>query len=72
MEPVLAADDAGVLAAQRMMLMSDLNMLVCTGGRERTEAEFAALLDAAGLRLDRRHAGAAADRVTRCCARSRR
>ena len=49
-EPVLV-DDAAALAAQRMLLMSDLNMLVCTGGRERTEAEFAALLAAAGLRL---------------------
>jgi orsellinic acid C2-O-methyltransferase len=49
-EPVLAPDTAG-LAAQRVTLMSDLNMLVCTGGRERTEVEFRALLDAAGLRL---------------------
>lgn len=49
-EPVLAEDVAD-LAGQRGMLMSDLNMLVCTGGRERTRAEFAALLDAAGLRL---------------------
>lgn len=49
-EPVLA-EDAGGLVEQRVTLMSDLNMLVCTGGRERTEAEFGALLDAAGLRL---------------------
>ena len=27
-----------------MMVMSDLNMLVCTGGKERTEAEFRTLL----------------------------
>jgi hypothetical protein len=32
---------------------SDLNMLVLPGGRERSEAEFAALFDAAGLRLTR-------------------
>jgi hypothetical protein len=32
---------------------SDLNMLVAPGGRERTEAEFAALLAAAGFRLAR-------------------
>ncbi len=32
-------------------LLSDINMLVITGGRERTDAEYAALLDAAGLRL---------------------
>jgi len=32
---------------------SDLNMLVLPGGRERTEAEYSALFDAAGLRLSR-------------------
>ena len=31
---------------------SDLNMLVNTGGRERTSAEYAALLEGAGLRVD--------------------
>jgi O-methyltransferase domain len=31
---------------------SDLNMLVLPGGRERTEQEYAALFDAAGLRLN--------------------
>ena len=31
----------------------DLSMLVLLGGRERTEEEFAALLEGAGLRLDR-------------------
>ncbi|MFN3241022.1 MAG: methyltransferase [Planctomycetota bacterium] len=31
----------------------DVNMLVLTGGKERTEAEFAALFARAGLRLDR-------------------
>ena len=30
-------------------LMQDLNMLVCTDGRERTEAEYTALLRGAGL-----------------------
>jgi hypothetical protein len=49
-EPILT-DDPVELAGQRGVLMSDLNMLVCTGGRERTKAEFATLLDAAGLRL---------------------
>lgn len=32
---------------------SDLNMLVSPGGRERTREEFAALLEASGLRLER-------------------
>jgi O-methyltransferase domain len=31
----------------------DVAMLVVTGGRERSEAEYAALLDAAGFRLER-------------------
>ncbi|HXV91815.1 MAG TPA: methyltransferase [Pseudonocardia sp.] len=31
--------------------MSDLNMLVCTGGRERTLEEFRELLEEAGWRL---------------------
>jgi hypothetical protein len=30
---------------------NDVNMLVCTGGRQRAEAEFRALYDAAGFRL---------------------
>ena len=34
-------------------VMSDLNMLAVGGGRERTEAEYRALLEAAGLRLTR-------------------
>jgi hypothetical protein len=34
-----------------MTKLSDLNMMVMTGGRERTEAEFAALLSAAGFRM---------------------
>jgi hypothetical protein len=49
-EPVLTDDVAG-LGAQPGTLMSDLNMLVCAGGKERTRAEFDALLTAAGLRL---------------------
>jgi hypothetical protein len=33
------------------LVMNDLNMMVCHGGRERTVPEFSALLNAAGLRL---------------------
>ena len=36
-----------------MIAGADLNMLVVTGGRERTEAEFRKLLDAAGLPVTR-------------------
>jgi hypothetical protein len=36
-----------------MLAHTDLNMLVVTGGRERTEADFRALVEAAGLRVTR-------------------
>lgn len=49
-EPVVP-DEPAASPDVLMMVMSDLNMLVCTGGRERTEGEFRALLDRAGLRL---------------------
>jgi hypothetical protein len=49
-EPVLPDDHEG-LARSKVTLMSDLNMLIMLGGRERTEGEFRALLTAAGLRL---------------------
>jgi len=56
------ADDGRVLIVEYMIAppnegreakFSDLNMLVGPGGRERTREEFAALLDASGLRLMR-------------------
>ncbi len=34
-------------------ILGDITMLVSTGGRERTEAEYRALLEAADLRLER-------------------
>ena len=56
-------DRGGVVLVVEMVLgrpgyeveaaFSDLNMLVLPGGRERTEQEYAALFDAAGLRLTR-------------------
>ncbi|HKN46758.1 MAG TPA: methyltransferase [Candidatus Polarisedimenticolia bacterium] len=49
-EPVVPAKVDGS-AAHRMMVMSDLNMLAVTGGRERTEAEFWELLNSTGFRL---------------------
>ena len=36
-----------------MITGSDLNMLLMTGGRERTEAQYRELLEAAGLRVTR-------------------
>ncbi|MBO4206104.1 methyltransferase [Micromonospora echinofusca] len=48
-EPVLPPLVAGPAAVG--VVMSDLNMLVNTGGRERTLAEFRALFTAAGLNL---------------------
>jgi hypothetical protein len=47
--PERAAPSAGATAT----FLSDLNMLLLTGGRERTEAEYRALLAAAGFALTR-------------------
>jgi hypothetical protein len=55
------AGDGRVLIVERLIpadrrqavpaLLSDVNMLVLTGGQERTNAEYGALLATAGLRL---------------------
>ncbi len=50
-EPVVPTDP-DALAGMRTLLMSDLNMLVCTGGKERTRDEFDALLRRGGFRLE--------------------
>ena len=57
------AKDGRVLIVERLIpddpeqalptLLSDLNMLIVTGGKERTNAEYASLLTRAGLALDR-------------------
>jgi hypothetical protein len=44
---------AAASGACRDVAASDVNMLVCTGGRQRSEAEFRGLLEASGLRLAR-------------------
>jgi hypothetical protein len=51
-EPIVP-DCPGTSPYDAMIASTDLNMLVVTGGRERTEAEFRALLDAAGLPVTR-------------------
>lgn len=48
-EPVLPDEDGP--AARLSAVLSDLNMLVMVGGRERTRTEYAALLASAGLEL---------------------
>lgn len=50
-EPVVPTGP-GALDGMHTLLMSDLNMLVCTGGKERTHAEFDALLARGGFRLE--------------------
>lgn len=49
-EPLLPVTANGG-ASHLQLFMSDLNMMVCHGGRERTPHEFRTLLSAAGLRL---------------------
>lgn len=51
-EPIVP-DQPGSSPYDMMIASTDLNMLVLTGGKERTEAEFRALLDAAGLPVTR-------------------
>ncbi len=51
-EPIVP-ERAGNSAFDGMLAHTDLNMLVVTGGRERTEAEFRAVVAAAGLRVTR-------------------
>ena len=50
-EQVLSSDDA--LAVPKVGL--DVNMMVMTGGLERTEAEWAAVLDKAGWKTLKAH-----------------
>jgi len=47
----IVPDRLGTSANDRAVVRSDLNMLVAQSGRERTAAQFGALLDAAGLAL---------------------
>ncbi len=44
-------DRVGPSIDVQALVMSDLNMMVTVGGRERTETEYRALLEAAGFRL---------------------
>ncbi len=48
-EPIVP-ERPGTSPLESMLAFSDLNMLVVTGGRERTEAEFRTLIERAGLR----------------------
>ena len=47
--PVTAEESADA----RSVFMTDIQMLVMFGSRERTEAEYGALMEKAGLRLTR-------------------
>ena len=51
----LAAERVGATARDRAIARSDLNMLVSLGGRERTEAQYRAMLCRAGLEPGRTH-----------------
>ena len=59
-EALLDADQGGPLFA----VMQDLNMLVCTDGRERTLAEYGALLEASGFsKIESHRTGSLLDAV---------
>jgi hypothetical protein len=46
-------DEIGTSVEARWMAAADLNMLIATGGRERTESEYRALLRAAAFEVER-------------------
>jgi hypothetical protein len=50
---IVVPERLGSSSLDRAIVGTDLNMLVNTGGMERTEAEYRALLEAAGFRLTR-------------------
>ncbi|HEU4710334.1 MAG TPA: methyltransferase [Pyrinomonadaceae bacterium] len=50
---MIMPEQCGPSPATYPLVMTDLQMLVMTGGRERTEAEFRALLERAGFELKR-------------------
>ena len=49
-EPIVP-ERVGTSPLDGMLAHTDLNMLVVTGGRERTEREYRALIEQAGLRF---------------------
>ena len=67
---MIMPDECGPSFANYPLVMTDLQMFVMTGGRERTEAEFRALLDAAGFELKRVIPTPALESIIEC-ARSR-
>ena len=50
---MIMPDECGPAPANYPLVMTDLQMFVMTGGRERTETEFRALLESAGFELKR-------------------
>ena len=50
---VIVPERLGSSSLDGMIVSTDLNMLVNSGGRERTEGEYRTLLEAAGLRVAR-------------------
>ena len=50
---IVVPERPGTSPLDQMIAGTDLNMLVMTGGRERTEAQYRALCEAAGLRVTR-------------------
>jgi len=67
---MIMPDECGPSLANYPLVMTDLQMFVMTGGRERTEAEFRALLEAAGFELKRIIRTQALESIIEC-ARSR-
>ena len=67
---MIMPDESGPSFANYPLVMTDLQMFVMTGGRERNEAEFRTLLNAAGFELKRVIRTPALESIIEC-ARSR-
>jgi len=63
---MIMPDESGPSFANYPLVMTDLQMFVMTGGRERTEAEFRALLNAAGFELKRTIRTPALEHIIEC------
>jgi O-methyltransferase domain/Dimerisation domain len=63
----IVPDRPGSSPHDAMIAATDLNMLIATGGKERTAAELHALLDAAGLRVTRTASTSVALSIIEAC-----
>src|SRR5262249_45888304 len=67
---MIMPNECGPSLSNYPLVMTDLQMFVMTGGRERTEAEFRALLERAGFELKRIIPTQALESIIECVRRT--